>query len=223
MKKTKKRLKVLAVVQARMTSARLPGKALADILGKPNTRWIIERLQAARELDGVILGITDQKEDDPLAELAQEINVPFYRGRNEELVEMYYEITKKFPQYEHDNLTSQLRRAATGLPLNIAEGSGSWSRRVFLNFLGFAYRSSKECDAALRLAKDLAYISEGEYKDITNKLDLFMRTLYKFMCSVESQVSQAQVQRNYFYQQQKYYLEQDLKEKEQVNEGSKIN
>ncbi|MDP3784900.1 MAG: NTP transferase domain-containing protein [bacterium] len=91
-----KKLKILGVVQARMTSARLPGKALADISGKPNTQWIIKRLQAARELGGVILGITDQKEDDALEKLAREINVPFFRGRNEELVDMYYEIAKKF-------------------------------------------------------------------------------------------------------------------------------
>ncbi|MBI4059787.1 glycosyltransferase family protein [Candidatus Giovannonibacteria bacterium] len=96
MKKGGQKLKVLAVIQTRMTSTRLPGKALADISGKPNTQWIIERLRAARGLDGVILGITDQKADDPLEELAQKTNIPVFRGRNEELVEMYHKIAKKF-------------------------------------------------------------------------------------------------------------------------------
>ena len=48
-----------------------------------------------------------------------------------------YRAVEKFPKYEENNITSQLRRAATCLPLNIAEGSGERSYRIFLNYLIF--------------------------------------------------------------------------------------
>ncbi len=129
----------------------------------------------------------------------------------------------KFPELEENNLTSQLRRAATCMPLNIAEGSGSWSVKIFLNFLVYAYRSSRECEACLVLAKDLKYLTVEEYKQIFNKLDYLVRKLYRFMCSVEEQCNKVRQQRNYFYQQKKYEMEQDLKTKNETNNSSCVN
>jgi len=83
---------VVGFVQARMTSSRLRGKALMNVVGRPVTAWIIERLYAARELDEVVLCITTQKEDDALEALAKEMKVPVYRGENEHLIEAYFDI-----------------------------------------------------------------------------------------------------------------------------------
>lgn len=71
-----------------------------------------------------------------------------------------YALVKDFPENENNNLTSQFRRAATCLPLNIAEGSGAGSDRIYLNYLVFCYRSCLETEACLRLAVDLKYISK---------------------------------------------------------------
>lgn len=62
-----KGLKTVAILQSRMTSTRLPGKALADISGKSLTGWIIERAKRCRRFDDVVLACPDEKEDDPLA------------------------------------------------------------------------------------------------------------------------------------------------------------
>lgn len=90
------KLRVVGFVQARMTSSRLPGKVLMDVSGKPVVRRIIERLQASREIDEVVLEITTQKEDDTLEALGKRIGVPVHRAENEHLVEAYYDIAKRW-------------------------------------------------------------------------------------------------------------------------------
>ena len=90
-----------------------------------------------------------------------------------------YRKSKEFPREEIYGLTSQLRRAATGIPLNIAEGySKKESQAEFKRFIGMALGSSDEVQVLLRFAKDLGYISEGvynkskvEYKEISKMLN----------------------------------------------------
>ena len=66
-----------------------------------------------------------------------------------------YEFVGTLPVQEKYNLASQLRRAATSAPLNIAEGCGTPSSADFCRFLGFAYRSLKETVTALELCERL--------------------------------------------------------------------
>jgi four helix bundle protein len=66
-----------------------------------------------------------------------------------------YEFVARLPVEEKYNLASQLRRAVTSAPLNIAEGCGAASNTEFGRFLGFAYRSLKEAVTALELCQRL--------------------------------------------------------------------
>jgi four helix bundle protein len=66
-----------------------------------------------------------------------------------------YEFVTSLPDEEKYNLASQLRRAVTSAPLNIAEGCGTASNTEFGRFLGFAYRSLKEVVTALELCERL--------------------------------------------------------------------
>jgi four helix bundle protein len=66
-----------------------------------------------------------------------------------------YEFAASLPDQEKYNLASQLRRAATSAPLNIAEGCGASSNAEFGRFLGFAYRSLKEVVTAMELCERL--------------------------------------------------------------------
>jgi four helix bundle protein len=61
--------------------------------------------------------------------------------------------TAQLPDTERYNLTAQLRRAATSVPLNIAEGSGCTSDAEFARFVGYAYRSLKEVITGLELCQ----------------------------------------------------------------------
>jgi len=97
-----------------------------------------------------------------------------------------HRLLDKFPEKEKDNLISQMRRAVTSIPLNIAEGSVKKSYREFLNFLGYSYGSAKELDVLLSMSKDLKYITEKEYDELFGKLDKLMAKLFGFMKNIES-------------------------------------
>jgi four helix bundle protein len=66
-----------------------------------------------------------------------------------------YRFTAQLPDTERFNLTSQLRKAATSVPLNIAEGAGCGGQREFVRFLSYAYRSLKEVVTSLDLCERL--------------------------------------------------------------------
>ena len=76
-----------------------------------------------------------------------------------------YRIVKKYPREEMFGLTSQIKRAATSIPLNIAEGYGKReSIDEFKRFLLMAIGSCDEMKVLLSLSKDLSYINEQEYE-----------------------------------------------------------
>jgi len=99
----------------------------------------------------------------------------------------FYRLSEKFPEHELNNLTSQIRRASTSIPLNIAEGCSRYSKKAFLQFLSYAYGSCKELDVLLMLSRDLKYVKNEEYKDLYEKLDKLMRKLFVFMNKVEKE------------------------------------
>lgn len=70
----------VAVVQARMSSTRLPGKVLADLGGRPVLEWVLSRLGAARELAGVAVATSDDPGDDPVADAADRLGARVIRG-----------------------------------------------------------------------------------------------------------------------------------------------
>lgn len=72
--------RVIASIEARMASSRLPGKVLADVAGAPALTRIARRLGHATRLDGVVLATTDTPADDPLAAWAAGEKVPCFRG-----------------------------------------------------------------------------------------------------------------------------------------------
>ena len=97
-----------------------------------------------------------------------------------------HKLLDKFPEEQKENMTSQMRRAATSIPLNIAEGSVKKSHREFLNFLSYAYGSAKELDVLLSMSKDLGYITKNQYDSLFGKLDELMAKLFGFMENIES-------------------------------------
>jgi four helix bundle protein len=69
------------------------------------------------------------------------------------LAEMCYRLTKTFPKEEMYGMTSQIRRAATSVPANIAEGYGRESRAEYIRFLRIAQGSLKEVETHLILSE----------------------------------------------------------------------
>tara|TARA_B100000949_G_C14227635_1_gene427448 strand:+ start:377 stop:1117 length:741 start_codon:yes stop_codon:yes gene_type:complete len=78
--------KVVASIEARMGSSRLPGKVLADIGGVPALTRLIRRLRQCRALDEMVLATTTSPKDDELVHWAQSNNVPVFRGSEEDVL-----------------------------------------------------------------------------------------------------------------------------------------
>ena len=83
-----------------------------------------------------------------------------------DLGESINEIAKNFPNEETYNLSSQIRRAADSIALNISEGSTGQTNPEFKKFMGYAIRSLTEVVTCLHKAKRRNYISESEFIEL---------------------------------------------------------
>jgi spore coat polysaccharide biosynthesis protein SpsF len=72
--------RVIAVVEARMGSSRLPGKSMRPIAGVPLVERVLDRVRRARTLDGVVLATSVLPGDDVLANHVGKLGIPVYRG-----------------------------------------------------------------------------------------------------------------------------------------------
>ena len=87
------------------------------------------------------------------------------------LVLSLYEMTKTFPKDERFNLISQLRRAGTSVPTNIAEGCGKFTQRDFAKYLQDAFGSLQEVEYLSFLSFELAYMTNDDYRRIGSKIN----------------------------------------------------
>jgi spore coat polysaccharide biosynthesis protein SpsF len=88
--------KVVAIIQARMGSKRLPGKSMADLAGKPLIWHVLTRVKRCKKIDEIVLATTTKEEDDVLADIAKECGVSIFRGSENDLVDRYYQAAKRF-------------------------------------------------------------------------------------------------------------------------------
>ena len=91
-----------------------------------------------------------------------------------------YVITKKFPSDELYGLTSQLRRSASSIGSNLAEGCGRNSDKELARFVSIAQGSALEARYQMILAKDLGYISPEEFSNLENQILAISRMLTSF-------------------------------------------
>lgn len=82
------------------------------------------------------------------------------------LAKEIYITTAIFPKHELYGLTSQLRRAALSVVLNIIEGHARQNRNEFRQFLRIAYGSLAEVEYLLSFAKEQKYLTEMDYKNL---------------------------------------------------------
>ena len=87
---------VIAIVQARMGSTRLPGKVLKKINNRFVLDYVIERLKFSDKINDVILATTKDKKDDVLETYAIEREVRYFRGSEEDVLSRYYHAAKKY-------------------------------------------------------------------------------------------------------------------------------
>ena len=88
------RQKIVATIEARMTSSRLPGKVLLDLCGKPALQHIVERLRRSRYVDEVVVATTERPTDEPVEKLCRQIGCACFRGSEDDVLNRVLEAAK---------------------------------------------------------------------------------------------------------------------------------
>jgi spore coat polysaccharide biosynthesis protein SpsF (cytidylyltransferase family) len=85
-----------AIIQARMTSTRLPGKVLEDLGGEPLLARVVERALRATRLDQVGVATTDRATDDPVADFCRQSGILCFRGDEDDVLDRYRQAAAAF-------------------------------------------------------------------------------------------------------------------------------
>lgn len=85
-----------AIIQARLTSSRLPGKVLLDIAGEPMLVRVVERARRAKTLNRIVVATTIDPSDDVIEALCIERSYAYYRGSQQDVLDRYYQAARAF-------------------------------------------------------------------------------------------------------------------------------
>ncbi len=88
-------MEVVAILQARCNSSRLPNKVLKPILDKPMIQWQIERLSQSKHIDKLIVATSDEMSDLPLVQLCINLDVDVYRGSLNNVLDRFYQVAMR--------------------------------------------------------------------------------------------------------------------------------
>lgn len=85
-----------AIIQARLNSSRLPGKVLLKVDKRPLLSYMVERIQKAKNIDGIVIATTVSCDDDKIENFCKSENISSFRGSEEDVLDRYYCCAKKF-------------------------------------------------------------------------------------------------------------------------------
>ena len=98
-----------------------------------------------------------------------------------QMVLKIYAITKNFPSEERYGLTSQLRRAAYSIPMNLIEGGAKLGEKDFRRFVDISIGSCAEVEYQIELCHDLTYLSENEFVELRENYERIGKMLNRLM------------------------------------------
>jgi spore coat polysaccharide biosynthesis protein SpsF len=148
-------MNIVATIEARMSSSRLPGKVLKPLAGKPMLQWLVERVRPARRIDRLVLATSVETSDDPTAELARQLGIDCFRGSLDDVLgrltrcaethaaDLIVKLSGDNPLYHHllldDMVAAFERRPCDFLGTTFMSFSEAWqARRTFPLGLGVA-------------------------------------------------------------------------------------
>jgi spore coat polysaccharide biosynthesis protein SpsF len=89
-------MKTVVIVQARMTSTRLPGKVLKTVLGKPLLEYQMERLRRIKAVGEIVIATTTNDTDQPIVDFCNRLSVSYFRGSEEDVLARYHGAAEKY-------------------------------------------------------------------------------------------------------------------------------
>lgn len=93
-------MKILAILQARTSSSRLPGKVLMKINGTPMISWQIQRISKSKRISHLVVATSSDQSDDALAAYLERSGIEVYRGSLNDVHSRYLNVINKYPDYE---------------------------------------------------------------------------------------------------------------------------
>lgn len=112
-------------------------------------------------------------------------------GRSHQIALEIYRVSKAFPPEERYALTSQVRRAASSVAMNLAEGATGASVGSYALAVDHALRSAGEVEYQLLLAHDLGYLDRDAYERLATEIQLIRRMLAKLYRTLKRVHAQA--------------------------------
>ena len=110
-------------------------------------------------------------------------------SNSKELVKYVYTLLQKFPVEEKFALCSQIRRAVTSVPINIAEGFGRFSSKEKTRFIEISFGSLTEISCELEISFELGYITKEEYEEAERQMIIISKQLSNLHKSVSQNFS----------------------------------
>lgn len=93
-------MQTLCIVQARMSSTRLPGKILKEIKGRPLLWYELERLRQSKQINKIVVATSDSPEDNATEKFCQENNINCFRGSLNDVLKRFADCTRVYPDYD---------------------------------------------------------------------------------------------------------------------------
>lgn len=92
---------IIAFIQTRMKSSRLPGKALLSLCGRTVIGHLIDRIRAVSLIDDIVVATSKEKEDDSIQEFCENKGVACVRGSETDVCGRMYDATKRYPSHHY--------------------------------------------------------------------------------------------------------------------------
>ena len=87
---------IIAIIQARMGSTRLPGKVLKEVAGKPMLKCQIDRVRESKLLDKIIVATSTLEQDDVIEKFCTENGIECFRGSENDVLDRYYQCARSY-------------------------------------------------------------------------------------------------------------------------------
>ena len=97
---------VIAIIQAHMSSSRLPGKVMMNICGEPALYRMLERVKRSKRLDDIVVATSTMECDDVIVDKCHEWGVHTFRGSNSDVLSRYWWASREYPADIYVRLTS---------------------------------------------------------------------------------------------------------------------
>ena len=135
-------MRIVAIIQARMGSTRLPGKVLQDLAGEPMLARVVNRTGRAKTIQEVVIATTTNVLDDVIVELCKARDWSWFRGSEEDVLDRYYRAAKEYQADLIVRITSdcplidpevidQVVKAFLERQPEVDYASNTWPRRTF--------------------------------------------------------------------------------------------